>query len=109
MAALLEAFAQLFVVVNLTVEYQPDTVRASMHRLMPGWRKIDDRQTSKSKAAPRVVENQFASVIRTAMRHRVAHRHEQVAPNIAARRTVFPESANAAHVLVFRSCQKPDR
>ena len=43
MAALLQACAQLSVVINLAIENQPDSIGAAAHRLISGRRKIDNR------------------------------------------------------------------
>src|SRR5260370_42145421 len=68
-----------------------------MHRLVARFRQIDDRQAPKAETAALLVENQFSSIVRPAMRHHIAHRSQQLAPDIAARCSVFPNSADAAH------------
>src|SRR6266446_7671248 len=55
-AALFEAFTKTCVVVNLAVEDQPDAFRATMHRLISRRRKIDDRETAKTKTAASLVD-----------------------------------------------------
>src|SRR5436305_1454249 len=48
-----------------------------------------------------LVENQIAGVIGAAMRHHVAHRHDQVEIDLALARAIFPYSADAAHDVTF--------
>jgi hypothetical protein len=48
-----------------------------MHRLMTGSRKIDDRESTKSKTPASVVEYKFAKIIWPAMGHLIAHSRQQ--------------------------------
>src|SRR5260370_16401644 len=64
-----------------------------------GSRQNDDRKPAKTKTAARVVKDQLAGIVRAAMRHHVAHRSDQRALDIPLRRSVFPDSADAAHYL----------
>src|SRR5437762_3884531 len=84
-------------VVNFTVENQPDSVRTSVHWLMAGFRQVNNRQPAKSKSSAAFIKDQFAGVVRTAMRHDIAHALDESALDIALRRSVFPNSTNAAH------------
>src|SRR5713226_9348106 len=63
-------------------------------------RQIDDRQTAKPKASARFVKNQFARIVRTTMRHYIAHRSQQLALDVAARCSVFPNSADSTHFQI---------
>ena len=73
MAALLEISANECVVIDLAVEDEPCALIAAVHRLVAGGREIDDRETTKPEAAAMIVEDQIAGVVRTAMRHLIAH------------------------------------
>ena len=50
-----------------------------------------------SKSETPAIEELRARVIRPAMRHLVAHTLDERQVHIAARRSVFPDSADAAH------------
>jgi hypothetical protein len=96
------------VVVNLAIENEPNAIRATSHRLVSGFRQIDDRQATKAKPAPIFVKEQLTSIVRPAMRHHVAHPLNQRALDIAARGSVFPNSTNAAHQLFsIADCRQP--
>src|SRR5438552_9166745 len=97
MATLLQAGAQLSVVVDLAVENQPDAIRATMHRLVAGFREIDDRQTAKPETAATLVKDQLTSVIRSTVYHHIAHSLDQRALDAACRRSVLPDSTDATH------------
>src|SRR5947209_11105642 len=97
-AALLQTCAQGSVVVNLSVEDEPDVFGAASHRLMSGFREINDRETAKAEAAARVVKEQRARIIRPAMLHLVAHPFNERTLNAPARCSVLPDSTDATHV-----------
>jgi hypothetical protein len=88
------------VVVNFAVEDEPGALVAAVHRLMTGGGKVDDRQATETETAAMLVEDQLARVVRTAMRHFIAHARDQRKINASFARAVFPNSANAAHQLV---------
>src|SRR5262245_2457175 len=71
-----------------------------MHRLVSGFTKIHNRETAKAKSAARIVKDQVSRIVRSAMRHHVAHAFDQRALNITARCSVFPNSADPAHVVI---------
>ena len=108
MAALRQPGSQLFVIVNLAVKDEPDAIGAATHRLVTGFRQIDDRQPAKTKAAAPFVKEQLARVVRSAMRHHVAHALNQRALDSAFSRSVFPDSADSAHYLFsIAGCSLP--
>jgi len=85
------------VVVNLAVKDEPRLIVAAMHRLVTGGREVDDREPAKPEAATAIVEEEFAGVVGAAMRHLIAHAHEQRGLDRSLTRTVFPNSADSAH------------
>ena len=79
---------------------------------MPGFGQINDRKTAKSKSTAAIVEKQFTGIVRATMRHHVAHALDERQLNIAARRSVFPDSANTTHRFVYDklpACRDVDR
>src|ERR1700720_137966 len=98
MAALFQPAPQIFVVVDLAIENQPDVAaRATLHRLIAGWWQVDDRKAAETEPQPVAVENPHTDVVRTAVRHRIAHPLDKRALDVSYSRSVFPNSANAAH------------
>src|ERR1044072_342957 len=101
--ALLEAFTELSVVVNLPVEDKPNAIAAAVHRLIAGRRKIDDRKPAKPKTQARFIQQLRAGIIGTAVRHRVAHAFDQRQIDAPLARAVLPDSADATHRVSPRS------
>src|SRR5262249_5324057 len=96
----LQFLAQLHMVVDLAIEHQPHAIGATVHRLMTGWRKINDRQPAKPNPAAPLSETQCAGVVRTTMSHLVAHPTDECEINSPCGRAVFPDSANTTHQLL---------
>src|SRR6185436_7307499 len=99
MATLFQAFANGRMVVDLAIENQPHAIGAATHWLVPRFRQIDDGQSPKAKATATVVKDKRAGVVRPTMRHHIAHALNQRAVDIAARRRIFPDSANTTHAF----------
>src|SRR5260221_4131872 len=70
---------------------------------MTSRRQIDDRKPAKSKAAAAFIKDQFTCIVGATVRHHVAHPLDQSGLDVSARRAIFPDSADAAHALDFRS------
>ena len=70
-AAALELFAKLDVVVDLTIEHHGDSAIGARHRLMSGLREVENREALEAEADRSVVEHAIA--VRAAMPDRVHH------------------------------------
>jgi hypothetical protein len=97
MAAFFQPFSKLCMVVNLTVEHQPELIRTPVHGLMAGFRQINDRQPSKAKPTSTIIENEVACVVWTAMLHLIAHTDNQIIVHPCLRGIMFPNSADTTH------------
>src|SRR5881296_713768 len=90
----LEFGAQLPEVVNLAVVGDPDVRARVLHRLVPAWTEINDREPTVAKPdAARYVQ---ALVIGTAMRDQVGHRLDKASVDRTAGREVVA-SNDPAH------------
>src|SRR5688572_23045494 len=63
-AAFFEFGAKKGMVVDLAVEDEPGAFIATVHRLMTGGGKIDDRETPETKPAATLIKDQLAGVVR---------------------------------------------
>jgi hypothetical protein len=87
------------VIVDFSVENQPNAIGATTHGLVAGGRQIDNRKPAKAKTATGFVKDQISGIVGPAMRHHVAHPFDQGTLDSALRRAIFPDSADATHSL----------
>src|SRR5437868_1156062 len=80
MAAALQLFAELEIVVDLAVEHELQRPVFIRHRLMAGAREIDDGQTSMGETDRSLDEE--SRVVWSAMNHRVPRPDEKVGPDV---------------------------
>ena len=103
MAACFELFAERRVVVDLAVKNEPGVFVAAVHRLMTGSREVNDRKPAEAETAMRVVKDQFAGIVRAAMRHLIAHSRDERRLYSTFARAVLPNSANPTHLVARKN------
>src|ERR1700730_3924945 len=95
MATLLKLSAELFEVVNLPVQHDPDVFFGIGHRLVSAC-EIDDRQAPETETD--AITKEITFIVRTTMRNRSCHPANSVALHRIAPDEV-KLTANAAHCL----------
>src|SRR5437868_4422566 len=98
-AAFLKIAAQIGMVVDLAIENEQDiAATASMHRLVTGGRKIDDRQSPEAKRASTVIKLFRSFVVRPAVHHCVTHSLNERQFHVSIARSVLPNARDTAHI-----------
>src|SRR6185369_4990067 len=88
---------QRFVIVDFTVEGDPDSAVFVGHGIVARGRKIDDGEASIAEPDAAIFGNVDSGVVGSTMAHRIAHaRHERLGYS-ALTHTVFVDSTNSAH------------